>query len=30
MLRSFLDIINEQYLSNFSDWTKIIWAGKAC
>ena len=26
----FLDIINEQYLSNFSDWTKIIWAGKAC
>jgi phage/plasmid-associated DNA primase len=26
----FIDIINIEYLSNYSDWCKIIWAGKAC
>ena len=29
-VEKFLDIISVQYLSNFSDWTKIIWAGKSC
>ena len=27
---AFLDIISLEYLTNYSDWCKIVWAGKAC
>lgn len=29
-VEKFLDLIDKKYLSNYKDWTKIIWAGKVC
>ncbi len=29
-VEKFLDLIDVKYLSNYKDWTKIIWAGKVC
>ncbi len=29
-VEALLNLIDVQYLLNYSDWTKIIWAGKSC